>query len=64
MRTKKEYIRFLKIAYGSGAELETQIEIVKLTAIVKSQDISQVEDLLEEVMKMLNVMIRKLQSSQ
>jgi four helix bundle protein len=63
MRTKNEYIRFLKIAYGSGAELETQIEIAKRTAIAKSQDTLQTEDLLEEVMKMLNVMIRKLQSS-
>ena len=26
---KKEFKRFLNIAYGSGAELETQIEISK-----------------------------------
>ena len=27
--TKKDYLNFLRIAYGSGAELETQIEIAE-----------------------------------
>jgi four helix bundle protein len=28
-RSTKDYVQFLKIAFGSGAELETQLEIIK-----------------------------------
>lgn len=58
--TKKDYLQFLRIAYGSGAEVGTQIEIAKRLKITKHLDYFQVESLLEEVMKMLNVMIRKM----
>jgi four helix bundle protein len=51
--TKKDYTQFLRIAYGSGAELETQITICKQIEDTKSLNLS-------EVMKMLNVMIQKL----
>src|SRR3989344_1481591 len=53
-----EYIQFLSIADGSAAELETQIIISK--ALYKSIDSSKAEALIEEVQKMLVVMIRKL----
>ena len=58
--TKKEYLQFLRIAYGSGAELETQLEIAKELNYISQKDLSEVELLLEEVMKMLNSMISKI----
>lgn len=58
--TKKDYVNFLRIAYGSGAELETQIEISKRLAKTKGLNYLKVDSLLQEVMKMLNVMIRNL----
>lgn len=58
--TKKDFLSFLRISYGSGAELETQIEISKEIFKDKNLDFSQVDSLLEEVMKMLNAMLRKM----
>src|SRR3989338_4745878 len=58
--TAKEYLQFLRIAYGSGAELETQIEIAKRLKNTKHLDYQVTDDLLLEVMKMLNSMISKL----
>lgn len=58
--TKKDFVHFLRIAYASGAELETQIEISKQLPKINILDYSKVDSLLDEIMKMLNVMIRKL----
>lgn len=58
--TRKDYSQFLRIAYDSGAELETQIEIAKRLGKTSELNYTQVDILMEEVMKMLNVMIRKL----
>lgn len=55
--TEKEFVRFLVIAYGSGAELETQIEILKRLHIGQKLDYSKVDSLISEVMKMLNKII-------
>jgi four helix bundle protein len=52
--------RVKPIAYGSGAEFETQITIAKKLSKTKDIDYSKAEDKLSEVMKMLNMMIRKL----
>jgi len=57
--TKKDFLQFLRIAYSSGAELETQLEIAKRLRQTKDFDYSKVDSLLLEVMKMLNTMIRK-----
>ena len=54
--SKKDFYQFLRIAYGSGAELETQIEIVKELSFGKNLDFVKIDKLLEEVMRMLNVM--------
>ena len=61
--SKAEFRRCLTIAFGSGAELETQIEIAKRLPFGKKLDFSKAESLLEEVMKMLNVLMQKLNSS-
>lgn len=57
--TKRDFRHFLQIAYGSGAELETQVVIAKRLAKTKNLDYSNVDSLLDEIMKMLNVMVRK-----
>jgi four helix bundle protein len=58
--TQKDYRQFLLIAFGSGSELETQILIAKNLLFVKEQDTKNVDELLDEVMRMLNVLIFKL----
>lgn len=61
--TDPEFKRFLLIAFGSGGELETHIEIAKNLPATKSLDYSKVDTLLEEIMKMLNGLIQKLDAS-
>ena len=56
----KEFLQFLYISYSSGAELETQIEICKKLNKFKDLDYNKIENLLNEVMKMLNVLIGSL----
>lgn len=59
----KEFLQLLYVAYGSGAELETQIEICKNIEKLNSFDYSKIDLALEEVMKMLNVLIGTLKKS-
>lgn len=54
--TKKEFLRFLRYAFGSGAELETQIEISKKLPSTNMFDFSKAEMLLNEVMRILNTL--------
>ena len=58
--TKKDFIQFLRIALGSGAELETQVEIAKQLSFSASLNYSSVEKLLSETMKMLHGMVKSL----
>ena len=60
--SKKDFRQFLIIAYGSGAELETQIEIAKKLPFGKNLDFNRVDSLVIEVMKMLNKMLSTLKS--
>lgn len=62
--TRKDYRRFLLHAYGSGAELETQIEIAKRLRLCEITDFKTADMLTTEVMRMLNVLISKLGCSQ
>lgn len=55
-----EYLQFLKIAFASGAELETQLLIAKEIDLIPKEDFNKLNDLLTEVMKMLNSLIEKL----
>lgn len=61
--TRKDFRQFLLIAYGSGGELETQMEIAKRLSFGEEKDRKVTEQLLNEVMRMLNVMTSKLGSS-
>lgn len=60
--TRKDYRHFLLMAYTSGAELETEIEIAKSLSFGKKLDFSNIHSLLTEIMKMLNVMTFKMKS--
>jgi len=56
------FLQFLRIAYSSGAELETQMQIAKSLDKTKNLDYSKSDTLLLEVMKMLHVMIKNFKS--
>ena len=58
--TKKDYMHFLRISYGSGAELETLMELVRRLKIVNEESCKKSSGLLNEVMKMLNKLINVL----
>lgn len=58
--SKADFARFLTVAYASGAELETQIELVKRLPFGQELDFITVDSLLGEVMRMLNTMLRNL----
>ena len=53
-----EYLQFLRIADASSAELETQVIISK--RLYPNLNYSKVDGFLEEIQKMLNVLMRKL----
>jgi len=59
----REYVKFLYIAFSSGAELETQLLIAKELAYLSESDYIKVDKLLTGIMKMLNVLISKIKSS-
>jgi len=52
--TEKDFRNFIKIALGSGAELQTQLYIAKQLTFVEESDYNGIEGLLSEVMKMLH----------
>ena len=60
--SRKELNYFLLVSYGSGAELETQLEIAKSLSFGKNLSYTKSESLLSEVMKMLNKMLSSLKN--
>jgi four helix bundle protein len=58
--SRKEYIQFYSIAYGSVAELETQLILARDLDYISSDNFLETEKLLHEVAKMLHVLIIKL----
>ncbi len=57
--SQKDCRRFFLMAYGSGGELETQLGVIKRLPQYQSIETEKVEKLLEEVMKILNVLVNK-----
>jgi len=53
----KEKKQFLFVAFGSGSELESQIEIAKI--LFSRLNYQEIENLLSEVMKILNSFLKK-----
>lgn len=60
---KLEYLQFLHIAYGSAAELETQLILSKDLGYLSAGNFTSAQNLLSEVMKMLNAIILKIKST-
>ncbi len=60
---RKEFKQFLSTAFGSGAELETQLIIAKKLPKTLNFDYKKADGLLEEVMKMLNALLQKLKTN-
>lgn len=58
-KTVKDFLQFLHIADGSAAELETQLMIAR--DLFPSVDFNTCSALLEEVQKILTVIVRKLE---
>ena len=54
--TTPEFKRFLSIAYGSGAELETQLEICRRIGYLRNPE-AECQNLMSEVMRILNALI-------
>lgn len=61
-KSAKEYSQFYSIAYGSALELETQLIIAKKLGFADAERFEKAENLLEEVLKMLNVMTSKMRT--
>ncbi|MEK7606000.1 MAG: four helix bundle protein [Patescibacteria group bacterium] len=58
--SRKDFLQFLRIAYASGAELETQLEIAQNVLKIPPERFKTSKKLLDEIMRMLNVIIQKL----
>jgi len=58
--TTKDFVKFLYIAKGSKAELETQLMICVRLKYLKETQTETAQGLVSEIGKMLNVLIRKL----
>ncbi|TSC76158.1 MAG: S23 ribosomal protein [Parcubacteria group bacterium Gr01-1014_33] len=62
-KSRKEFIQFLFIALGSGAEMETHLLIAEELGYMKSDEICPILKELEEIMRMINSLIKKLKTS-
>ena len=61
-RGKKEFFHFLRIAHGSGAELETQLLLAEQFGYIPHSSLLPLMQNLDEVMKMTATLIKKLES--
>lgn len=59
-KSKKEYLQFYSIAYGSLLELETQLILAHDLVFMNETNFREINAVREEVSKMLYVMIAKL----
>lgn len=58
--SRRDFRNFILIAYGSGAELETQLELVKALGLISEENTMAQEKILDEVMRMLNSFAKSL----
>ena len=61
--TRKDFCQFLRVAQGSGAELETQLLLAQDLNYIGNKEYSETNLLLNEIMKMLTGLINKLSTS-
>ena len=62
-KTKKEYIQFLYVAYGSACELETQTMLVKDLGYINSEVLISLKQNFKDVERMLKALIKSLERS-
>ena len=60
----KEFVHFLYVAVGSASELDTQIEIAKVTDMCEPGQLEQIQEAVTRVTMMLRGLIRSLKSNQ
>lgn len=60
---RKEYCQFVRIAYASGAELETHLTIAKRLDFGNPDGYKTIDQLLEEILRMTNTLARRLAGS-
>lgn len=58
--TNKDYVSFLRVAHGSAAEVETQLMIAQELGYVTESKFFPLKQELDEIMKILASLIRKL----
>lgn len=59
-KSPKEKVQFLRVAYGSSAEVETQLIIARDLGYIKEDYYGRLIGELEEIMKIVNVVIHRL----
>lgn len=57
---KKSFVSFLRIAFASSAELETQLEIATSLRFLKEEEVKPALGLIQEIQKMLTALQKKL----
>jgi len=57
---RAEFVQFLRIAFGSGSELESHIAVAETLGFLTKTDSQKAEQLLNETMRMLNKLISTL----
>jgi len=62
-KTKKDFTQFLSIAFGSVAELETQLKLAERLNLINKSNSARSQQLLSEIMRMLNKFIGSLNSN-
>ncbi len=58
--SKKEFLQFLYVALGSTSELDTQIEISKVTSLAAEEDLTRLQESTVRVKMLINGLIRSL----
>jgi len=61
-KSKKEKLQFLRISYGSGSEVETQLIIAKDLKYLNDNDFEVLYNLLGEILSMLNKIISQFEA--
>ena len=59
-RSRGDFARFLQIALGSVAELETQLELANRLGYIVNQDYNRLSDELTVIGRQLNVLYKKI----
>jgi len=60
--SRKDFIRFLHMAYGSGAEIQTQIKIAEMLSFIKTPEANQLSIKIKEILMMLNGLLKSLKT--